>query len=115
MQIVQSPNPNLWVAAYKIFEELDDGSVRTLFHKTSTDFIPGMEYWARNRWVRDGSGDGWYWSGWHCFVDNYTAERYLQKLDRANQRNLVIRKVKVRGLSVKPSNRDVLLAQTMVL
>lgn len=72
-----------WIQAFKIVER-QEHNIKTLFHGfpgngRRTRSIP-RDKWLRaeRKWVKDGAGEVYYWSGFHVFMDRQTAEGYLR-------------------------------------
>ena len=98
--------------AYKIVEKKNTG-LFTLFHGVDGSRRLPIGSWldADQRLVVDGSGQTPYVSGFHVFVEESTAERYLSRFTA--ERDLEIVKVEIGKSRTKPTNGDVLLAARM--
>ena len=93
--------------AYKIIE-FEDGKVKTLFHGVNGSRTLKMNEWIKAKEIkgRDGSGDRWYLTGWHCFYTFEEAKSYL-KAFRTRKEKLKIAEVEVKNIRKKehsPSN-----------
>lgn len=85
------------VRAYKICR-LRNGAPAALFHATAAgtrDFPPGEWLTATDKTVRDGSGDGWYRSGFHTFPTYPNCVQYLKRFKR--REDLCIVEVEIGG------------------
>ena len=97
---------------WRLFEE-KDGKLFTLFHGVdgSRQIEEGVTYKASNRLVRDGTSKTWYHGGFHVFRNNAPISSYILRFTAP--RRLVLVNVKVTGCKEKPTNENILLAQTM--
>lgn len=97
---------------WRLFEWKND-SLLTLFHgvEGSRTLPRGVWLWANPRMVHDGSpGSCVYLSGFHVFRTREGLE-YLERFRKP--RTLVGVEVEVKGLRVKPTNSEILLAEWM--
>jgi len=96
----------------KIFEQ-KAGELFTLFHgiEGSRRVPRGVWLEAKEKEVRDGTGNARYISGFHVFRPDVDPEKYLSKFQKP--RELIVVEVEVRGTRPKPTNPEVLLARFM--
>ena len=96
---------------YKIVER-EGGQIRTLFHgvNRSRTLPKGAWLTAEKKWVRDGSGQALYLSGFHVLKTRALCEEYLKSFTtRVHLLHIV--ECEVRGeVRVKPTNANVYLA-----
>lgn len=99
---------------FKIVEK-EGNQLRTLFHGIDGTRVLPTEtlLFAKHNWVRDGSGGTKYISGIHVFKDKKIAEKYLKKFK--TKRNRVIIECFAEELRVKPTNKDVYLANMLFI
>lgn len=91
---------------YKIFE-VKEGIIKPLFHNKRS--LP------RSKWLKavkksgyDGSKSKTYITGWHLFDSLETAEKYFKRFKYKENREIL--KCKAFGLRLKPTNKEVYLA-----
>jgi len=96
---------------YKIVEKHPNG-LKTLFHGNngSRSLETGVWLEANTKMVRDAAHGKRYLSGWHVLKSYQDAADFLKKF-RKRKELLHIVPCKAKNMHIKPSNRNVLLAQ----
>lgn len=92
---------------YKIID-IKNGNPYFLYHGVNGSKRITTEKWisAETKWVRDGSNQELYMSGFHVFKDLTYTMKYLKKFKKANK---AIIQVQCKGIRTKSTNEHVLL------
>lgn len=100
--------------AYKIME-VEDGDIKNLFRGINRNrtLKRGRWYNAEVTKGRDGSDSKWYITGIHCLPTREKAEEYLDNF--RTEKNRVIVPVLIRGDRRKPTNENVILADSIMI
>lgn len=111
-------NPPKMTEVYKIAYKFiinDKKHWRTLYHGIEhTTFFPYDEWIkAEKKVVKDGSYGREYLSGFHCFKSLEIASQYLSRFKNADSMSIL--KCLAKGLTVKPTNVDVYLADEIFI
>ena len=91
---------------YKIFKVRND-DIYFLKHGGKVVFDEWLK--AKNGKVYDGSNKHYYEQGFHLFRSFNLAEKYLMRYKSIIDKTILT--VNAKGISVKPTNKDVLLAK----
>ncbi len=101
---------------YRIVED-HNGVYKTLFHGVGGSRTIPMDKWltAKEKMVRDGTGDKWYLSGFHALKTVEEMVDYAKSF--RNRRNILkIAEVELKGIRYKEhSKAEVILAKKMKL
>ncbi len=102
--------------AYKIVELGPRGQIRTLFHGAfgTRDLAMGVWQSANLKWVCDGSGNNWYWSGWHVLPTLEDCRAYASRFrNRRDKLRIIECEISVQIRPKEHSTSPVLLAQKL--
>jgi len=102
--------------AYKIVIR-ENKRFRTLYHGNQGKRYLTTYTWleADKKMVRDGSGGKEYLSGFHCFKHRLHAAKYLKRFSAKIKGERVIITCRVQGVRQKPTNKQVYLADRIML
>ena len=113
-QVQILPRPPKMIDGYKIV--LKDGNdIKTLFHAVNGTKTLQFDKWIKShkKIVSDGKGGRKYISGFHFFLTKEKAKEYL--INFRTEKNRIIVKCYVRGYKPKLSNKDVYLADQILI
>ena len=83
---------NDFAIGYRIVD-VKNGKVLSLFHGTQKSREIKLDQWnvADIKKVRDGSGDNWYYSGWHFLWGKSVCERFFEKTFKNKENRKVVK------------------------